>query len=187
MEDELSAVVRAATTSARGAKSRGTGIRGNITPFMHACRASGGGSRSASVASRSTTRPTIASAAKSHLRMPSPRISIKPANSRTGRTNIFPALVSRWTRSSPTKTARGSSPDRPDRIRSNARRDLPEPDGPRISTARSPTSTAEAWTLLFMTAPAASPRSARRRPSACRRRQEGRRDFPPRSARHALR
>ena len=31
----------------------------------------------------------------------------------------------------------GSCPARPARIRSKARRDLPEPEGPRISTARS--------------------------------------------------
>ena len=41
----------------------------------------------------------------------------------------------------------GICPARPARMRSNARRDLPDPDGPRISTARSPTSTAEAWML----------------------------------------
>ena len=35
-------------------------------------------------------------------------------------------------------------PARPARMRSNASRDLPEPERPRISTARSPTSTAEA-------------------------------------------
>ena len=41
----------------------------------------------------------------------------------------------------------GLTPERPARMRSNARRDLPAPDGPRISTARLPTLTAEAWTL----------------------------------------
>ena len=96
---------------------------------------------------RSTTRPTTASPAKPQRRMPSPRISIRPASSGAGRTTICPWLASRWTRSSPTSTAGGICPERPARMRSNASRDLPDPDGPRISTARFPTSTAEAWTL----------------------------------------
>ncbi len=141
------AVVSAATTSGRGEKPAETGIRVIKTPFRRIWRADRGGSRSASAALRSTTRATTASPAKSQRRMPRPRISISPANSPTGRTSSFPALVSRWTRSSPTRMSGGRCPLRPARIRSNASRYLPAPDGPRVSTARAPTSTAEAWML----------------------------------------
>ena len=134
-EDELSVVVSAATTSGRGRYPVGTGIRGTETPFRRIWSASGGGRRSASAAARSTTRPTMASPAKSQRRIPSPLTSISPASSGAGRTHNCPATVSRWTRSSPTRMAVGSCPARPARIRSKASRDLPAPEGPRISTA----------------------------------------------------
>src|SRR5689334_5956551 len=143
------AVVSAATTSGRGETPRPTRIRGISTPKMQVRRASGGGKRSASAAAKSTTRPTAACSTKSQRRIPSPQISIRPAKGWTDRTVNSPPAVSNRTRSSPTRMAGGSSPDRPARIRSKARRDLPEPEGPRIRTARSPTLTAEAWTLAL--------------------------------------
>ena len=162
-DNELAVVVRAATTSGRGLKAGSTGIRGILTPQRAISRASGAGSRSASAAARSTTRATVASATYSQRRMPRPRISISPASSRAGRTHNFSPSVSRWTRSSPTRIAGGSCPVRPARTRSNARRDLPAPDGPRISTAQSPTFTADACTVVSaLIARAASRRSARR-------------------------
>jgi len=183
-------MVSAATTNGSAAKPASTGIRGILTPEMRVRSASGGGRRSASAADKSTTRPTMASSVKSQRRMPSPRISIRPANSRAGRTTSCPVLASRWTRSSPTSTAAGICPERPARMRSNASRDLPAPDGPRISTARFPTSTAEAWTLApaaSVTARAAGLQSA---PPQSWLRHRGRRDLcdsPPRCARHAPR
>ena len=140
-------VVSAATTSGRGGKSLATGIRGSLTPEMAVWRDSQDGRRAASAAAKSTTSPTLARSTKSQWRIPSPRTSISPANSRAGRTHNSPPPVSRQTRSSPTRMAAGSCPERPAKIRSKARRDLPEPDGPRISTARSPTFTADAWML----------------------------------------
>ena len=156
-EGELSVVVSAATTSGRGEKPLPTGILGILTPKMLVRSALSGGSRSASSAARSTTKPTIASATKPSLRIPSPRISIKPASCGAGRTNNSPPAVSRWTRSSPTRMASGSCQEGPLAINSKASRDLPAPDGPRIRTARSPTLTAEACTVVSgpcVTAPA---------------------------------
>src|SRR5579863_6209045 len=77
--------------------------------------------------------------------MPTPRSSIRPASVCTGRTRIRPLTLSRWTRSSPTSRAKRRQPLCAAATSSRARRDLPAPDGPRIRTARAPTSTAEAW------------------------------------------
>ena len=72
------------------------------------------------------------------------------------------------TRSSPTSRVKGNCPARPAAIRSNASRDLPAPDGPRMRTARAPTKTAEAWIVPVM-----SRSSPRRRGSSFLRRFAG--------------
>lgn len=93
---------------------------------------------------------------------------------------------------------RRNCPPRPARIRSSARRLLPEPEGPRIRTARSPTRTAEAWMLgepggLWsetagdVVISAAAPRSARRRRLDCRPHPVVPCGFRPRYDRDALR
>src|SRR6476659_1723814 len=77
--------------------------------------------------------------------MPSPRTSIRPARASTGRTSSRPCLASTWARSSATSRANGIRPCAAACSSASASLDLPEPEGPRISTARAPTSTAEAW------------------------------------------
>src|SRR5579862_7794806 len=76
--------------------------------------------------------------------MPAPRNSIRPASAAAGRTRSLPPTASRWTRSSPTSRAKRRRPARAASMSSSASRDLPAPEGPRINTARAPTSTAEA-------------------------------------------
>ena len=78
--------------------------------------------------------------------MPSPRTSIRPASAGAGRTSSRPL------RGLDMGAVVGDEPRERQRARApaacssaSASRDLPEPDGPRISTARAPTSTAEAW------------------------------------------
>ena len=70
MNFQLLSAQRQPTAGARYPIS--TGIRGNRTPLRRIWSASGGGSRSASAAARSTTRPTTASPTKSQRRIPRP-------------------------------------------------------------------------------------------------------------------
>jgi len=183
-------VVSAAIIIGSGEKAAPTGIRASSTPKMVVCSACVGGRRSASGASRSITRPTGASATKAHRRMPSPRISISPSSSRGGLTRRRPRTGSRQSRSSATSVAAGIRPPRPAKMRSNARRDLPAPEGPRIRTASSPTRTAEPWIVGpgdAVMSREAGPRSARLR-SGCRHgHRSGRDGFPPRCVRDAPR
>ena len=69
--------------------------------------------------------------------MPSPRISIRPASSRRRpHHQLSPAGLQMDAVVADQHWPRAAGPARPARIRSNASRDLPAPDGPRISTAR---------------------------------------------------
>src|SRR5262249_53059821 len=79
-------------------------------------------------------------------RMPRPCTSIRPAISGAGRTSSRPCHGSSWLRSSATSRANGGAPRSAACSSASASRDLPAPEGPRISTPRAPTSTAEAWT-----------------------------------------
>src|SRR5262245_35868303 len=76
--------------------------------------------------------------------MPTPRTSISPASSGTVRASRRPPVASSRVRSSDTSRANASRPASAACRSASARRDLPDPDGPRISTARGPTSTAVA-------------------------------------------
>src|ERR1700683_3677219 len=76
--------------------------------------------------------------------MPTPRTSIRPTRASAGRTSNRPLAGSRCTRSSPISLAKRKVPARAASMSASARRDFPAPDGPRIKTARAPTSTAEA-------------------------------------------
>ena len=69
---------------------------------------------------------------------------LEEASAAAGRASKRPPAVSRWTRSSATSRANNKAPSRAASIRSSASRDFPAADGPRISTARAPTNTAEA-------------------------------------------
>src|SRR6188768_996770 len=77
--------------------------------------------------------------------MPRPRTSIRPASAGAGRTSSRPCAASTSARSSATRRANGSSPCPAACSSATTSRDLPEPAGPWISTARAPTSTAEPW------------------------------------------
>ena len=135
-EDELAVIVRAAITSGSAAKPTPTGIRGNSTPeisVMERLRRRqplGVGGRQDRPPGRRRPRR------RSQRRMPSPRISIRPASSRAGRTTSA-AAACRDGRDRRRPARRRNCPARPARMRSKARRDLPAPEGPRISTARS--------------------------------------------------
>src|SRR5205823_5718785 len=67
-----------------------------------------------------------------------------------GRTSRRPCAASTCTRSSPTRRVNGRAPLSPARISANARLDLPQPAAPRINTARAPTRTAEAWSVVTL-------------------------------------
>ena len=64
---------------------------------------------------------------------------------RRGRTSRRPCAARHARGRRPTSRANGRMPCAAACSSASASRDLPEPDGPRISTARAPTSTAEAW------------------------------------------
>ena len=127
---------------------------------------------------RSTTRPTTRPASYGRRRMPEPA-HLDQAREGCGRTHQQAAVrgldVNAVVADQPREgkgavRRRGSAQTRGT--------DLPAPAAPRISTARAPTSTAEAWMVAVVsifrvmrahvTSPAGAPRSARRAPSAPR-------------------
>jgi len=85
-----------------------------------------------------------------------PYTSRRPASAAAGRTSNRPPIDWRWTRSSATSRAKSNVPACAASIRSSASRDFPAPDGPRISTARAPTSTADACAVVELAAVASA-------------------------------
>ena len=77
----------------------------------------------------------------------------QPGQLSAGRTSRRPAWASTRARSSATSRAKGRAPCAAAFRRSQASRDLPDPGGPRISTALGPTSTAEAWMVDGLAGP----------------------------------
>jgi len=127
--------------------SGATGSRGRRTPSISQFAAAAAGKRAASCEARSTTRPITARGSFSIRRIPRPRTSISPRVVPGTEAMRRPCTAASATRSSATRRAKGSLPLRAASTSASASRDLPDPAGPRINTARAPTSTQLACTV----------------------------------------